>query len=87
MSDEIATSATAGDAAPDAHSQAAGAAGAAEVVRDAIVRAPAAVLSDDDTESYAALNNAAVFFDIGPRHVSMFTGEKAVERILVGRTY
>ena len=47
----------------------------------AVVRAAAVVLSESDGNAYAALHNGAVFFDLAPRHISVFTGEKAADAL------
>ena len=47
----------------------------------AVVRPPAVVLDESDSDSYAALHNGAAFFDLAPRHISAFTGEKAAEAL------
>jgi len=51
------------------------------ITTDAIVRPLAAVLNEGDSNAYTALQNGVAFFDLAPRHLSAFTGEKAADAL------
>jgi folate-binding protein YgfZ len=46
-----------------------------------VERAPAITLTDAERETHGQLQTGAVFFDLAPRHISTFTGEKAADSL------
>ncbi|MGV3710969.1 MAG: YgfZ/GcvT domain-containing protein [Gemmatimonas sp.] len=46
-----------------------------------VERAPAITLSDAERQTHALLGTGAVYFDLAPRHISTFTGEKAADSL------
>ncbi|MEP6833172.1 MAG: glycine cleavage T C-terminal barrel domain-containing protein [Gemmatimonas sp.] len=73
MSDETDTSATP----PDIAASVPAAPASVVAVHDVVARALAIELNESDHDAYNALNDGAAFFDLAPRHISVFTGEKA----------